>query len=267
MLEKYIYISQHERLGERFWTDENLEKELPGIYRHLKEFSRKTKAPEYMYLWAEDTFYFNSGLFFVPQGIRKSCLSGRDILDCGASHGDSALAFGRIQGVRKVFSFEPVASNFKQLLDTIAFCGLDNVMPFKLGVGERKAVARMDDEGFSSSIDDAARGEKVEVTDIDSFVREHKASLGVVKLDVEGHELKAIKGAMKSIIRDRPILLISIYHTPEDFFKIKPYLEGRLKGYRYMIRHLVHYHPVYETVLIGYPEREVQHGKRRKSSW
>ena len=68
-----------------------------------------------------------------------------------------------------------------------------------------------------------------------------------IKLDVEGFELKALKGAAAALKVYRPRLGVSLYHKPEDFFEIPIYLKTHFPIYR---RYLDHY-PIArdETVL------------------
>lgn len=76
--------------------------------------------------------------------------------------------------------------------------------------------------------------------------------LGLLKLDVEGWESKVIAGARKTILRDKPLLVIAIYHSLTDFFEIKPYLESLNLGYRFMIRRSELCLPMTDLVLIAY---------------
>jgi hypothetical protein len=92
----------------------------------------------------------------------------------------------------------------------------------------------------------------IELTDIDSFVNENNVNLGVIKLDVEGMELRIMKGAIESIKKYKPVLLISIYHTPDDFFRIKPLIEDLNLGYKFFVRKIAPSRMFSETMLIGY---------------
>lgn len=47
-------------------------------------------------------------------------------------------------------------------------------------------------------------------------------TVGLIKMDIEGAEYSAIKGALETIKRDKPVLLISLYHTAKDFSKSHP---------------------------------------------
>ena len=75
--------------------------------------------------------------------------------------------------------------------------------------------------------------EQCEVQTIDTFAKDKK--IGCIKMDLEGMESKAVEGAMETIKRDKPILLICIYHTPKDFCTIKPKLED-LGIYKFIVR-------------------------------
>jgi FkbM family methyltransferase len=72
-----------------------------------------------------------------------------------------------------------------------------------------------------------------------------------VKMDIEGAELEALKGAEALIRKHRPKLAISLYHNPEDVETIPRYLAGLDLGYQFFLDH----HTIYnnETVLFGVP--------------
>jgi FkbM family methyltransferase len=72
-----------------------------------------------------------------------------------------------------------------------------------------------------------------------------------IKMDIEGAELEALKGAEASIRRHRPKLAISLYHRPEDFTEIPRYIDSLDLGYRFYLEH----HTLYanETVLFAVP--------------
>jgi FkbM family methyltransferase len=59
----------------------------------------------------------------------------------------------------------------------------------------------------------------------------------VVKLDVEGGELAALRGMATSLRRFRPRLAVAIYHEPDHFFEIPTYLMDLLEDYRFYVRH------------------------------
>ena len=56
-------------------------------------------------------------------------------------------------------------------------------------------------------------------------------------MDVEGSEYSLLKGATKTIKRDRPFMMIAIYHKWDDLFKIQNYISNLNLGYKFYIRH------------------------------
>jgi hypothetical protein len=94
----------------------------------------------------------------------------------------------------------------------------------------------------------------IPVTSIDDYVQENSLNVGLIKLDVEGAESNVIEGAINTIKTQKPLLIISIYHTPKDFFEIKPKLENLQLGYHFLIRHVTPVQTTTEVCLLGYPE-------------
>jgi ribosomal protein L19 len=91
------------------------------------------------------------------------------------------------------------------------------------------------------------------MTTVDNVVNEHNLNFGLLKLDVEGAEISVLEGSVESIKKFRPVLLISIYHGPEDFFEIKPMLEKMGVNYKFTIRKLAPGSTHGETMLLAYP--------------
>ena len=58
-----------------------------------------------------------------------------------------------------------------------------------------------------------------------------------IKLDVEGAELDALRGAEKTIRRFRPRLIICLYHQPEDMITLPLYVKSLVADYRLEVAH------------------------------
>lgn len=68
-----------------------------------------------------------------------------------------------------------------------------------------------------------------------------------IKMDVEGAELSALKGAKKLIAKNHPKLAICLYHKPEDIYDIPIFIKQLDSSYKLYIRHYSNY--ITETVL------------------
>ena len=99
-------------------------------------------------------------------------------------------------------------------------------------------------------------GKDLKLTTIDDFVKRNNLDkIGLIKMDIEGAAKLAVLGALNTIKNYRPILVISIYHTPEEFFEIKPLIEKLDIKYKFMIKNL---NPIdyfeHETILLCVPK-------------
>ena len=99
------------------------------------------------------------------------------------------------------------------------------------------------------------RQETIQLITLDSYVREYKLNVGLIKTDLEGFEQPFLRGAENIIKTQRPTLLISIYHCADDFFKIKPMIESWNLGYKFRIVKPVDGRVSLETLLIGEVEK------------
>lgn len=85
----------------------------------------------------------------------------------------------------------------------------------------------------------------VEVTTVDEAVPER---ISFLKMDIEGAELRALRGAEKHIRADKPKLAVCVYHKAEDMLDIWTYLKALVPEYRFYLRQHLSYGGT-ETVL------------------
>lgn len=69
----------------------------------------------------------------------------------------------------------------------------------------------------------------------------------ILKMDIEGSELKALNGARKIITEQKPKLAICVYHRPDDLYMIPELIHDLVPEYRFKIRQ--HAYSPFETVL------------------
>ncbi len=145
---------------------------------------------------------------------------------------------------RSVHAFEPARETFENLKKVLAANGKsDVIVPVNLATGATGGTVRFHtyfNDGAASVIDNGNAADSYEVNrvTIDDYVRENGLDVGLIKMDIEGAEYDTIVGATETIQKFKPNLIISIYHTPKDFFEIKPYLESLDLGYEFRIRQL-----------------------------
>ena len=72
----------------------------------------------------------------------------------------------------------------------------------------------------------------------------------MIKYDVEGAEIEALKGSKETIIKHLPNLAVSLYHKPEHLFKIPLLIKSWNLNYRFYLR--LHEYNTYGLVLYCY---------------
>ncbi|KKP40263.1 MAG: hypothetical protein UR30_C0005G0044 [Candidatus Peregrinibacteria bacterium GW2011_GWC2_33_13] len=218
---------------------------------------QKYKLPDGIY-YEDSIFNYGHGIKLLS-GTILSNIKEKDFIDGGAFAGDSAIVLNDYTSA-KIYSFEPDAHNFNLLNKTIELNKLENkIIPVQLGISEDEKEITVYPTDFCNSV--IALDEKtkqtpiiINTTSIDKFADKNNLNIGLIKLDIEGNELEAIWGAKETIIKNKPILLISIYHHPKDFFEIKPLIESWNLNYKFIIKKLSEASPTYETMLIGWAE-------------
>ena len=133
------------------------------------------------------------------------------LLDCGANYGYwSVLVSSKPYGSQKAIAIEPSSANFAKLANNADING-GRFEVMKCAIGAARGTARlsgMKHEAFSiaGSQDD---GEEVPVIALDNLLDDGKVSSGtkfLIKLDVEGVEIEAIKGGARLLKEDSVLL-------------------------------------------------------------
>ena len=182
------------------------------------------------------------------------------IVDCGGFTGDLMVALEK-HGImyEKVFSFEPNPWLYDEMCENVKKNHLENrFIPFPKGVWESDGNAYLnfsEEDIAGGKLDLSNNGTRVEIISIDNFFKQQR--IDFIKMDIEGAELHALQGGIMTIQRDRPILAISLYHSPHDVVDIPFYLMDMLDDYIFMVRH--HSFIGSETVLYAIPEEKMMH--------
>lgn len=158
-------------------------------------------------------------------------------LDCGAFIGDTFLEFyektnGKFE---KYYAFEPDKRNLEKLRDTIEIAK-DRVVLLDAGVFDKNNGLYFDTQITIAGAKISNEGkEKINVVSLDSFIGDSEVTF--IKMDVEGSELPALRGAENLIKKHKPKLAICVYHKDEDLFKIPQYIMSLGLDYKYYLRH------------------------------
>ena len=132
-----------------------------------------------------------------------------DIVHGGTFFGDMLPAFSR--AFDRVWAFEPNADSFKCARITLRLNDISNVTLVNAGMGAREHRAALTTEqngqylGGGSFIREELGD--IPIVRIDDTVPGDRP-IGVIHLDVEGYEAEALAGALETIERWRPLILL-----------------------------------------------------------
>lgn len=168
--------------------------------------------------------------YFVPELVFSD---HEVIVDCGAFTGDAVKRFYKLIPGCKVIALEPDRKNF-ELLQKLKLEGLKCV---QAGAWSEDTTLNFSDNGGGSpngAISDSGNV-IIEVKALDHL--EECQSATYIKMDIEGAELEALRGAEKIIMERKPKLAICIYHKPQDFFEIPIYIKKLNPNYKLYVHH------------------------------
>ena len=148
--------------------------------------------------------------------------------------------------MKKVYAFEPDPENYKvcQRNKEKYHFSQAEILPFGAWSEDTTLHFTALGSGISrvSDIGEVA----VPVRAIDHVIPLEE-QITFIKMDIEGSELEALKGARETIQRCKPKLAICIYHKPEDMTEIPLYIHSLVPEYKFYVRH--HSNCFSETVL------------------
>ena len=154
-----------------------------------------------------------------PDGLVRK---GDVVLDCGAHVGVFTHKALRL-GARKVVAIEPDPVHIECLRRNFADeIAAGRVIVVPKGVWSSESTMKLFLGTANSGMNSLVfrhRGGTVEVpvTMIDTLVRDLQlARVDYIKMDIEGAEREALKGALETLRRFRPRLMLDSYHLPDD---------------------------------------------------
>ena len=251
--------------GNKSLQDVYTQREQEEFVRMNDEFSSKiVKLNDNLYYY--NGYYlpvnqFDSSVFYSKYAIDElttlDSVRNKDIIDAGGYVGDTALLFSSYTD-KSIHVFEASPSNMDIIRETIRLNHLENIVPVSKALGEKSGTATFslgERNSCNSLVERPGYNYpnhiEVPVITLDDYVRENNLEVGLIKVDIEGGEQLLLKGAVETIRTQHPILLISIYHSANDFFEIKPMIEKMCDKYTYRIIKPANSAIVIETILLA----------------
>jgi FkbM family methyltransferase len=194
-----------------------------------RDFQKKTKNGVFFSLDLRDhlqkqIFWYGSYENQYTQFLLRLLRPGYVFFDIGANIGYYGLtAAAKIGSSGKVHCFEPASQLFQRIQKNIALNRFENILANQVavsdGMDKMKLYLSSGDNlgmtGLTKASNFSGIEELTETIILDKYIQIHDLKrVDIVKIDIEGHEMAALRGMTTMIDRFKPLLLIEVLKTP-----------------------------------------------------
>ncbi len=199
-----------------------------------------------LYLSSVHTQFIYKQYQYTVSETKTICPSNNDVvIDCGGCFGDASFFFATfLNETGKVYCFEFIQSNIaiinknKEL--NPGYSGKINIVPHPVWSETGKELY-FDENGPASRVEDKPfpghKGKTTTLSIDDLVAKENLPHVDFIKMDIEGAELPALKGAENTLKSFKPKLAVCVYHKKDDFITIPNYLNSLKLGYKFYLGH------------------------------
>ncbi len=235
----FYFFTQKQELDDKM-------NDYSDLRRVLADSLSRDFLDSYLEMIVNARFFINLMKGYNPFLILKEklCQSKSLLLfDCGAFDGDTISAFRELFSEEnlQVHAFEPDLGNYTKLLENHSLSDFDRKSKFNnLAVWSSDKTLGFSFTHSQGSCIDPMSSDQISAVSLDSYYLSsdfamHEQTV-IIKLDVEGAELEALRGAKLIIEQEEPVLVVSVYHRPHDILEIHKYLNSLNSNYVYFLR-------------------------------
>lgn len=186
--------------------------------------------------------------------ILSNCSNG-DVVHAGTYFGDFLPALSKgVAPKAKVWAFEPNPENYRCARITLEINNITNIVLTHAGLGEinESLLVRTTDNRrrslggtsqiITSNTDNSLGIESVQIVTIDEAV-DSSREVSIIQLDVEGYEKQALSGALNTIRRCLPIIILEV--LPKSTFIESDWFSKNILDLGYRKIHELHSNSVF----------------------
>jgi len=234
-----LFYSQNSE--EKHAIAEQSKEKIDFVYRNLADAQSRAVFNANIQLWLNGDFAEALRLRtlegYYPEHIIKF---GNDevFVDCGAYTCDSSIEFvEKTNGkYRKIYAYESDELSFEMAKRSVAKMNVRRVEIRNIGVYSKKGVMEFTSDDNVGNRAKKGGGKIVPVDSLDNLLQGRPEPVTYIKIDIEGAEMEALRGAKRIITEDAPKLAISVYHKFGDIWEIPEYILTHFPGYSIFIR-------------------------------
>lgn len=161
-------------------------------------------------------------------------LGSEYFVDAGAFDGKTTEVFFSHSPQGYAYVLEPNPNQLDAVKETLKDYHEVEIFPY--GAYSENTMLTFENECVASEARISNKGNvSVQVRKLDDLLKDKKVTY--IKMDIEGAELAALKGAECIIRRQKPKLAICVYHKPEDMWEIPSLILSFNPEYKFYLRH------------------------------
>lgn len=208
-----------------------LSKVQEGIYK-VNEYELESEVGLISNTWVNKQYSLKD--ICVPE-------EGDYVIEGGSFQGETTVWLAScVKEEGRVFAFELDKRNIDLINRNIHRNHFeDRVQIINKGLWDENTELYLEGNSFSTKcLEEGSSQNKAPVIQIDSYVKKNNIKkVDFIKMDIEGAELKALKGAAKTIEQFKPKLAICVYHKPNDLMEIPFYIKSLVPEYKLYLSH------------------------------
>lgn len=195
-----------------------------------------------------NAYSYDSEQYFDPSltVFKEDCV----YVDCGGLDGYTTAKFMlHCPSYKKIYLYEPMESYYQDCVTNIQTLQVNNIEVRQAAVSDKKGTLTFSANVRGSSKVNDSGDIKVHAVTLDEDISE---PVSFIKMDIEGSEKAALRGAEQHIKNDTPMLAICVYHLPSDVWEIPTMIAEMNPNYSFYFRH--HQTNTDETVCYAIPK-------------
>ena len=221
------YLLSHENEFNEVLSNLEDEESKKSLIAYLKAKSEEDSSCIVPTVIPTQYFFYDS-----PWKLYKN----ETLLDGGAFNGDSIRDFLKVvkNKYKAIYACEPDNKNMNALKKYSEESNIKGMHFVNKGLGERIGEVCFSSSGtmLSHIVDNSDC--KIQIDTIDNILNNQEVS--IIKMDIEGSEMDALRGGIKSIEKYLPILMISAYHKKDDILQIYNFAKKISSDYKFFFR-------------------------------
>ncbi len=227
------------------------------LYNRLEDYSSKKILFGILNNWYQYDFITlkecmnNPFKHYFDLDIIPNC-DNEVFVDLGAYTGDTTFDYiNTYQNYKRIYCYEITKETLSILKDVLS--NYKNIVYKNKAVSDQNNILYLSESSVNASANQALEIGTIEIESV-SLDNDILEKIDMIKMDIEGSEYKALKGAKNHIIHDKPKLLISVYHNNDDLWQIPKLIDEYNQNYKFYLRYYGNNIYPTEIVLLCVPQ-------------